>query len=156
MISEKTSFSYQGYTGLTCLYIKQKKMDTELLYKYFRGETTEKENTRIVEWLENNAENKEYFQRERLLFDAVLFLDSSVICRKPKGHLYLYPILAVAAMLAIVFVMDLPHMHKPEVPPQSLRIPARPDSIEPLLKMIQKNHPFEYKINKEQNEIIIE
>ena len=89
-------------------------MKTELLHKYFRGETTEKEENQIVEWVESSVENKEHFLKERMLFDATLFSDGSNIQRKPKGHLYLYPLIAIAAMLAIVFVMDLPHMHKPK------------------------------------------
>ena len=90
------------------------RMKTELLHKYFRGETTEKEESQIVEWTESSAENKERFLKERMLFDITLFSDDSKIQRKPKGHLYLYPLIAIAAMLAIVFVMDLPHMHKPK------------------------------------------
>lgn len=100
-------------------------MKTELLHKYFRGEATEKEENRIVEWVESSAENKECFLKERMLFDVTLFSDDSNIQRKPEGHLYLYPLIALAAMLAIVFVMDLPHMHKPEQPlSQTVRIPA--------------------------------
>ena len=38
-----------------------------------------------------------------MLFDVTLFSDGSNIQRKPKGHLYLYPLIAIAAMLAIVF-----------------------------------------------------
>ena len=60
-----------------------------------------------------------------MLFDVTLFSDGSNIQRKPKGHLYLYPLIAIAAMLAIVFVMDLPHMHKPKQQlSQTIRIPA--------------------------------
>ena len=100
-------------------------MKTELLHKYFRGETTEKEESQIVEWTESSAENKERFLKERMLFDITLFSDDSKIQRKPKGHLYLYPLIAIAAMLAIVFVMDLPHMHKPKQQlSQTIRIPA--------------------------------
>ena len=65
-------------------------MKTELLHKYFRGETTEKEESQIVEWTESSAENKERFLKERMLFDITLFSDDSKIQRKPKGHLYLY------------------------------------------------------------------
>lgn len=36
-------------------------MKTELLHKYFRGETTEKEENQIVEWVESSVENKEHF-----------------------------------------------------------------------------------------------
>jgi hypothetical protein len=31
-------------------------MKTELLHKYFRGETTEKEENQIVEWVESSVE----------------------------------------------------------------------------------------------------
>lgn len=100
-------------------------MKTELLHKYFKGETTGKEESQIVEWVESSAENKERFFKERMLFDATLFADDSAVQRKRKGHLYLYPLLAIAAMLAIVFVMDLPHMYKPARQlSQTIRIPA--------------------------------
>lgn len=100
-------------------------MKTELLHKYFRGEATEKEENLIVEWVESSAENKECFLKERLIFDAALFSDGSAIQRKRTGHLYLYPLIAIAAMLALVFVMDLPHMHKPmQQLSQTIRIPA--------------------------------
>ena len=50
-------------------------MKTELLHKYFRGETTEKEESQIVEWTESSAENKERFLKERMMFDITLFSD---------------------------------------------------------------------------------
>ena len=49
-------------------------MKTELLHKYFRGETTEKEENQIVEWVESSVENKEHFLKERMLFDVTHFL----------------------------------------------------------------------------------
>ncbi len=52
-------------------------MKTELLHKYFRGETTEKEENQIVEWVESSVENKEHFLKERMLFDVTLFSDGS-------------------------------------------------------------------------------
>ena len=55
------------------------RMKTELLHKYFRGETTEKEESQIVEWTESSAENKERFLKERMLFDITLFSDDSKI-----------------------------------------------------------------------------
>lgn len=54
-------------------------MKTELLHKYFRGETTEKEENQIVEWVESSVENKEHFLKERMLFDVTLFSDGSNI-----------------------------------------------------------------------------
>ena len=35
-----------------------KRMKTELLHKYFRGETTEKEENQIVEWVESSVEKQ--------------------------------------------------------------------------------------------------
>ena len=60
-------------------------MKTELLHKYFRGETTEKEENQIVEWVESSVENKEHFLKERMLFDVTLFSDGSNIQRKPTS-----------------------------------------------------------------------
>ena len=97
-------------------------MKTELLHKYFRGETTEKEESQIVEWTESSAENKERFLKERMLFDITLFPMIRRYSGSRKGHLYLYPLIAIAAMLAIVFVMDChictnpsSNCHKPSV-----------------------------------------
>lgn len=109
-------------------------MKTELLHKYFRGEATEKEENQIVEWTESCAENKERLLQERMLFDATLFSDDSRLQRKPKGYLYLYPLIAIVAMLSIVFVMDLPHMHKPKPQPQPVQT-VDSTLIDPSLKV---------------------
>lgn len=96
-------------------------MNNELLHKYFEGKASEAEERRIMEWIESAEENRETFLRERLLFDVSLFADASHIRRKPRVSLYLYPVFAIAAMLSIVFVIDLPHMHKPHPAPPAAR-----------------------------------
>lgn len=126
MENEKKIIFPLGLSPPSLLYIQNaESMKTELLHKYFKGDATEKEENQIVEWVESSAENKERFLKERLLFDATLFADDSAIQRKRRGPIYLYPLIAIAAMLAIVFVMDLPHMHKPQQQlSQTIRIPA--------------------------------
>ena len=42
-------------------------MNTDLLHKYFKGETTEQEESLIVEWVEESAENKARYLKERML-----------------------------------------------------------------------------------------
>lgn len=128
-------------------------MNKELLHKYFDGNAGEKEEIRIVEWIKSSEENKEQFLKERLLYDTVLFAESANIRRKPKGHLLLYPVVALAAMLTLVFVMDLPHMHKPEPKPAPQSEWLK--ETEEKLKELQKEYPFRYEVNQEENSIEI-
>lgn len=128
-------------------------MNKELLHKYFDGKASEKEEAQIVEWVKSSEENKELFREERLLYDTVLFADSANIRRKPKGHLLLYPVVAIAAMLALVFVMDLPHMHKPKPKPAPQSEWLK--ETEEKLKELQKEYPFRYEVNQENNSIEI-
>ena len=52
-------------------------MNTDLLHKYFKGETTEQEESLIVEWVEESAENKARYLKERMLYDVSLFSDTT-------------------------------------------------------------------------------
>lgn len=49
-------------------------MDSELLYKFFEGLTTEAEDHEIRKWLEASPQNREHLMRERKLFDAMILL----------------------------------------------------------------------------------
>ncbi|MCI1778497.1 MAG: FecR domain-containing protein [Bacteroidales bacterium] len=48
-------------------------MREDLLYKYFRGTATEKEEKEILDWVESSPENEKELKKERLLFDIELF-----------------------------------------------------------------------------------
>lgn len=50
-------------------------MKQELLYKYFKGKTSEEEERQILDWVEFSPENLETFQNEHMLYDIVLFAD---------------------------------------------------------------------------------
>ena len=85
-------------------------MNTDLLHKYFKGETTEQEESLIVEWVEESAENKARYLKERMLYDVSLFSDTTT-GKKEKKNIFLYyivPAMAVAAMFALLFYIGIP------------------------------------------------
>ncbi|HCO66520.1 MAG TPA: anti-sigma factor [Dysgonomonas sp.] len=47
-------------------------MESDILFKFFRGETDEEENAGIKEWLEESPENRTFFLNRREFFDALL------------------------------------------------------------------------------------
>lgn len=102
-------------------------MNTDLLNKYFKGESTEQEENLIVKWVEENAANKELFLKERMLFDMALFSNTSVP-KKEKKNKYLYylaPVVGIAAMIVLVFLLGLPQNTKSEpLLSQTIQIPA--------------------------------
>ena len=42
-------------------------MEQELLYKYFKGTTSEEEERLILDWVDASPENRKAFQKERML-----------------------------------------------------------------------------------------
>ena len=50
-------------------------MEQELLYKYFKGTTSEEEERLILDWVDASPENRKAFQKERMLYDIALFTD---------------------------------------------------------------------------------
>lgn len=82
---EKNHFSTRLFPAILFYIQNAKRMKTELLHKYFRGETTEKEENQIVEWVESSVENKEHFLKERMLFDVTLFLTVRTYNGNRKG-----------------------------------------------------------------------
>lgn len=59
-------------------------MDKQILYRFFKGTTSNEEDQQIVEWLENPL-NKKTFDEEREFFNILLMLnDQSVVATKSK------------------------------------------------------------------------
>lgn len=52
-------------------------MEQELLYKYFKGTTSEEEERLILDWVDASPENRKAFQKERMLYDIALFTDEN-------------------------------------------------------------------------------
>ena len=50
-------------------------MDKELLYNFFKGDTSIEEGQRIKAWVEASKENERTFYRERKIFDALMLHD---------------------------------------------------------------------------------
>ncbi len=48
--------------------LKHNTMEQELLFKYFRGETTKQEETRILDWVEQNPDNRKEFSDAHILY----------------------------------------------------------------------------------------
>lgn len=84
-IEKKIIFPLGLFPAILFYIQNAKRMKTELLHKYFRGETTEKEENQIVEWVESSVENKEHFLKERMLFDVTLFLTVRTYNGNRKG-----------------------------------------------------------------------
>ena len=47
-------------------------MNKELLYRFFTGETSEKEEKVVLDWMDSSEENRKAYLKERALFDALL------------------------------------------------------------------------------------
>lgn len=52
-------------------HVKKNEVETEILYKYLKGETTAEEETRIAEWLSADPDNQKEMDTVRFLFDSV-------------------------------------------------------------------------------------
>lgn len=54
-------------------------MDTEILYRFFEGKASEKEQKDIKEWLESSPDNYTTLLKERKLFDAMILMNDHEI-----------------------------------------------------------------------------
>ncbi|MGL4853380.1 MAG: FecR family protein [Phocaeicola sp.] len=98
-------------------------MNTNQLHKYFRGEASEREEAAIVEWADSSPEHRTAFFKERMLFDAMLFAEAEPKAKNRSR--YLIPLLSVAALLTLVFLITFPATDKEsDVLTQTIRIPA--------------------------------
>ncbi len=102
-------------------------MDTKILYKYFKAETTEQEEDTIVRWVESSSENRELYMRERFLYDASIFAtDNSAHSNKRKNIFksITYQLMAVAAVLSFGLFIGISSLSPEEILSQTIRIPA--------------------------------
>lgn len=64
-------------------HIKKSKVETEILYKYLKGQTTSEEETQIAEWLSADPNNQKEMDTARFLFDSVkLYGDKMLPARR--------------------------------------------------------------------------
>ncbi|MDD4489703.1 MAG: FecR family protein [Paludibacter sp.] len=83
-------------------------MDKYQLYKFFAGESNMEDEIAIREWLEESAQNKKEFFRERKLFDAS-YLNTGRIPPVKSKHIYFNfrKIGYVAATIAIIISISI-------------------------------------------------
>ena len=62
-------------------------MEQELLFRYFRGETSQEEEERILSWVEASPANRAEFRKAHLLIpERNTVIPGAVISRIPSGE----------------------------------------------------------------------
>ena len=83
----------------------------ELLYKFFKGDTTHEEEVEIKQWMEASKRNEAAFYQERLLYDATLLnkgsLESKTIITPPKRMVIWNSFIRVAAIFLLITTVGL-------------------------------------------------
>ena len=59
-------------------------MNKDILYKFFEGNASFEEEAAVKQWMEESAENRLAFLKERKLFDAMLLLGNEEIIKNGK------------------------------------------------------------------------
>lgn len=77
-------------------------MNQELLHKYFKGDTSTEEEKRILDWVDESAENRKALQKERMLFDIALFTDSG---KQKREGIRIFPLLKWSARIAATVIV---------------------------------------------------
>lgn len=84
-------------------------MEKELLHKFFAGTATLEEKEAIMDWMESDPDNKQFFLKERMLYNAVLLHgeDKQVQLHASRQQSFLRRgiarFLRVAAMIVVAF-----------------------------------------------------
>lgn len=105
-------------------------MNQDLLYKYFKGNTSIEEEKQILDWVESSDENRKTFQKERMLYDIALFSDEKQAAREER-KLRILPLMKwtarIAAIIAIVFAGGLlfrDYQYNKSAQLQTIAVPA--------------------------------
>lgn len=115
-------------------------MDKDLLYKYFRGETSPEEELSIIDWTEESEDNYKEFLRERRLYDMLLMSglnNRKELHRKSRiislfSHYYKYAAVVVGAALLITSLLYINR--------QEDRLITLADITEPVLMVDESEH----------------
>lgn len=105
-------------------------MEQELLYKYFKGTTSEEEERLILDWVDASPENRKAFQKERMLYDIALFTDEKQMNRKDRKA-RIIPMLRWSARIAAVVIVAISfgflfknYQYKKSACQQTITVPA--------------------------------
>lgn len=81
-------------------------MEQELLYRYFKGDSSVEEEKKLLNWLDESEENRLVFRNERLVYDLSIFAGSTDTV-KPKKILRLTNVLRWTAGIAALYFIIL-------------------------------------------------
>lgn len=85
-------------------------MEIETIYRYFEGISTEEEKNSIHQWIEESAENRQQFIRERIRFDVTLLMDEKAIVTKSKPiHLSRWIIRTIKIAASVLVLIGCLH-----------------------------------------------
>lgn len=85
-------------------------MRRDILYKFFEGKASPKEQRLIGQWLDESEKHKEVLVRERMVFDAMIVSGGitdrqSVQSRKKRTRVIFMELLRVAAVILVMFLV---------------------------------------------------
>ena len=85
-------------------------MRRDILYKFFEGKASPKEQRLIGQWLDESEKHKEVLVRERMVFDAMIASGGitdrqSVQSRKKRTRVVFMELLRVAAVILVMFLV---------------------------------------------------
>lgn len=82
-------------------------MNKDILYKFFEGNASFEEEAAVKQWMEESAENRRAFLKERKLFDAMLLLGNEKVIKAGKKRFSIHlsslrtELIKIAAVVAI-------------------------------------------------------
>lgn len=85
-------------------------MRRDILYKFFEGKASPKEQRLIGQWLDESEKHKEVLVRERMVFDAMIVSGEitdrqSVQSRKKRTRVVFMELLRIAAVILVMFLV---------------------------------------------------
>ena len=85
-------------------------MRRDILYKFFEGKASPKQQRLIGQWLDESEKHKEVLVRERMVFDAMILSGGitdrqSVQSRKKRTRVVFMELLRVAAVILVMFLV---------------------------------------------------
>jgi ferric-dicitrate binding protein FerR (iron transport regulator) len=80
-------------------------MNRELLYRFFEGKTSIDEERSIRSWLTESVENKKFFLKERMTYDALLFTSRDVVNKQKRFFAFTPWMISTIAAVALLLIV---------------------------------------------------
>ncbi|MRZ44568.1 anti-sigma factor, partial [Parabacteroides goldsteinii] len=109
-------------------------MNKDILYKFFEGNASFEEEAAVKQWMEESAENRLAFLKERKLFDAMLLLGNEEIIKNGKKRFSINlsslrtELIKIAAVIALTlggsFIYRQMQTEQTPIALQTITVPA--------------------------------